>query len=145
MIKSVCGYCGVGCGLEYNKNKLAGDTAYPVSKGNLCLKGASQLISMQTSTRLLNPQTRDNIKDDFALYTWDGYSQPEQFMKVNELNAEGIVDLDSYWLVLSDDGKIKRADKEASDGYRKCDRIRSKNSLGGAHPSVYFRARKFSN
>ncbi|MCK4975171.1 MAG: hypothetical protein KAR81_07945, partial [Sulfurimonas sp.] len=50
MIKSVCGYCGVGCGLEYNENKLAGDTTYSVSKGNLCLKGASQLISMQTST-----------------------------------------------------------------------------------------------
>ncbi len=71
MIKSVCGYCGVGCGLEYNENKLAGDTTYSVSKGNLCLKGASQLISIQTSTRLLTPQLRDNIKKDFALSTWE--------------------------------------------------------------------------
>ena len=81
---------------------------------------------------------------DFALYTWDGYSQPEQLMKLNELNAEGIVDMDSYWLILSDDGKVVREDNEASDSYRKCDRIRSKNSSGGAHPSVYFHARKIS-
>ena len=80
---------------------------------------------------------------DFTLYTWDGYSQPQQYMKLNELNAEGIVDLGSYWLILSDDGKVKRADDEAHDGYRKCDRIRSKNASGGAHPNVYFRARKF--
>ena len=25
MIKSVCGYCGVGCGLEFEENKLIGD------------------------------------------------------------------------------------------------------------------------
>ena len=79
---------------------------------------------------------------DFALYAWDGYSQPEQLMKLNELNAEGIVDMDSNWLLLSDDGKVAREDNEASDGYRKCDRIRSKNSSGGGHPSVFFHAEK---
>jgi ferredoxin-nitrate reductase len=67
----VCGYCGVGCGVEYSENRLTGDAAYPINKGNLCLKGASQLVSMQTSTRLLNPQIRNNIKDDFALCTWE--------------------------------------------------------------------------
>ncbi|MEA1888815.1 MAG: DUF3616 domain-containing protein, partial [Pseudomonadota bacterium] len=81
---------------------------------------------------------------EFALYTWDGNSRPEQLMKLSELNAEGIVDLDSYWLVLSDDGKVMRADDEASDGYRTCDRIRSKNSSGGEHPSVFFHARRIS-
>jgi hypothetical protein len=79
---------------------------------------------------------------DFALYTWDGYSHPEQLMKLNELNAEGIVDLGSHWLILSDDGKVKRADDEARDGYRKCDRIRSKNSSGGEQPNVFFHAEK---
>jgi len=79
---------------------------------------------------------------EFALYTWGGYSQPEQLMKLKELNAEGIVDMDSYWLIMSDDGKVIRADDEARDGYRKCDRIRSKNSSGGEHPSVFFHAEK---
>ena len=31
MIKSVCGYCGVGCGLEFEKDKLIGDVAYPTN------------------------------------------------------------------------------------------------------------------
>jgi hypothetical protein len=79
---------------------------------------------------------------DFSLYAWDGYSQPERLIKLNEMNAEGIVDLGSHWLLLSDDGKVVREDNEASDGYRKCDRIRSKNSSGGAHPGVFFHAEK---
>jgi len=79
---------------------------------------------------------------EFVLYTWDGNSQPEQLIKLSELNAEGIVDLDSYWLVLSDDGKVIRADDEASGGYRTCDRIYSNNSSGGYHPGVFFHAEK---
>ena len=79
---------------------------------------------------------------EFALYTWDGHSAPHKLMTLNTLNAEGLVDLGDYWLVLSDDGKVKRADDEASDGYRKCDRIRRKNNSGGEHPSVFFRAER---
>ncbi|ABB43383.1 Molybdopterin oxidoreductase Fe4S4 region [Sulfurimonas denitrificans DSM 1251] len=50
MIKSVCGYCGVGCGVVYDDSKLLGDVSYPINNGNLCLKGASRLLS-------INPQT----------------------------------------------------------------------------------------
>ena len=81
---------------------------------------------------------------EFALYTWDGYTQPVQVMKLNDLNAEGILDLGSHWLVLSDDGKVIRADDDASDGYRVCDRIYGKNSSGGEHPGVFFHAGKIS-
>ncbi|MFW2437993.1 MAG: DUF3616 domain-containing protein [Arenicellales bacterium] len=79
---------------------------------------------------------------EFALYIWDGQTQPEQTMKLNDLNAEGILDLGSHWLTLSDDGKAIRADNEARDGYRTCDRIYSNNSLGGDHASVFFHAEK---
>lgn len=81
---------------------------------------------------------------DFALYTWDGISRPQQLMKLNNLNAEGIVDLTDYWLLLSDDGKVQRADDTAGDGYRKCDRIQSKNGPGVSHPGIFFRAEKIS-
>ncbi|MDD5401501.1 MAG: molybdopterin oxidoreductase family protein [Sulfurimonas sp.] len=64
MIKSVCGYCGVGCGVEYGGGKLSGNASYPINKGNLCLKGTSQLSSMG-SLRLTTPLLRKNINDEF--------------------------------------------------------------------------------
>ncbi len=72
MIKSVCGYCGVGCGLEFEEDKLVGDVTYPINEGKLCSKGVSELISIQTPTRLLRPVFRENIEEDFRSITWDG-------------------------------------------------------------------------
>lgn len=71
IIKSVCGYCGVGCGLEYDKEKLIGDVTYPTNEGKLCSKGISELISIQTSTRLLRPLYRDSIYDEYKSTDWD--------------------------------------------------------------------------
>ena len=71
MIKSVCGYCGVGCGLEFEENKLIGDVVYPTNEGKLCSKGVSELISIQTPTRLLRPHMRENIEEDFKISSWE--------------------------------------------------------------------------
>ena len=71
MIKSVCGYCGVGCGIEFEENKLLGDLAYPVNEGKLCSKGISELISIQTPLRLLRPQKRNNINDEYKVSSWE--------------------------------------------------------------------------
>lgn len=70
MTKSVCGYCGVGCGVEFSDDKLTGDSKYPVNMGTLCLKGASGLISIKPSNRLLVPQIRKNIDDAFTQSSW---------------------------------------------------------------------------
>ena len=71
MVKSVCGYCGVGCGLEYDEKKLIGDIAYPSNQGSVCSKGVSELISMQTSTRLLRPHMRKSIQDNYNVSSWE--------------------------------------------------------------------------
>ena len=71
MIRSVCGYCGVGCGLEYNENELIGDITYPTNKGKVCSKGVSELISIQTPTRLLRPQMRSTIQADYKVCSWE--------------------------------------------------------------------------
>ncbi len=71
MIRSVCGYCGVGCGLEYNENELIGDVAYPINEGKVCSKGVSELISIQTPTRLLRPQMRSTIQEDYKVCSWE--------------------------------------------------------------------------
>ncbi len=70
MTKTVCGYCAVGCGLEYIDGKLSGNASYPINKGALCSKGASELITIQTPTRLLKPQQRDNIHERFTTTSW---------------------------------------------------------------------------
>lgn len=71
MIKSVCGYCGVGCGLEYDIEQLVGDLTYPVNSGSVCSKGVSELISIDTSSRLLRPHIRQSIEDEFKITSWD--------------------------------------------------------------------------
>lgn len=71
MIKSVCGYCGVGCGLEFEKDKLIGDVVYPVNEGKVCSKGVSELLSIQTPSRLLRPHIRESILDDYKTTSWD--------------------------------------------------------------------------
>jgi len=71
MIKSVCGYCGVGCGLEYEPDSLIGDVTYPTNYGKVCSKGVSELVSMQTDTRLLLPMIRKNIEDEFKISSWE--------------------------------------------------------------------------
>jgi len=71
MIKSVCGYCGVGCGLTYEIDSLIGDLTYPTNEGSVCSKGVSELISMESDTRLLRPIIRDNINSEFKTVKWD--------------------------------------------------------------------------
>ncbi|XOB62570.1 molybdopterin oxidoreductase family protein [Campylobacterota bacterium DY0563] len=71
MIKSVCGYCGVGCGLEFEENKLLGDVAYPINEGKVCSKGVSELISIQTPSRLLRPHIRNDINNEYKICSWE--------------------------------------------------------------------------
>ncbi|HHH37159.1 MAG TPA: nitrate reductase, partial [Epsilonproteobacteria bacterium] len=71
MIRSVCGYCGVGCGLEYESEKLIGDVTYPVNHGKVCSKGVSELVSIQTPTRLLRPHKRKSIQEPLAICSWE--------------------------------------------------------------------------
>lgn len=71
MIKSVCGYCGVGCGLEYDTNKLIGNVTYPTNAGSVCSKGVSELISIETPSRLLRPLYRESIESAFDVVSWE--------------------------------------------------------------------------
>jgi ferredoxin-nitrate reductase len=70
VIKSVCGYCGVGCGIEFDTQRLIGDVTYPINEGKLCSKGVSELVSIQTESRLLRPLMRNTIDDDYRVVTW---------------------------------------------------------------------------
>lgn len=71
MIKSVCNFCGVGCGIVIDKNILKGDKLHPVSKGKLCAKGLSQMHSIDTKNRLLHTYTRDSLNEEFKISSYD--------------------------------------------------------------------------
>ncbi len=82
---------------------------------------------------------------DFSVYHWQVTGElKEVFAIPHGFNAEALVDMGQYWLVLSDDGKVKRKDREASDGDRICDKIIGKNSHGHANENVYFRGLRFT-
>jgi predicted molibdopterin-dependent oxidoreductase YjgC len=62
-IKTVCGYCGTGCGLilevEDNKIiKIRGDKEAPVNKGQTCVKGAFAYQYVHAAERLTTPMIR---------------------------------------------------------------------------------------
>lgn len=56
---TTCPYCGVGCGLVLNERdrriEIGGDSAHPVNRGRLCVKGAALGETLETEGRLLHP------------------------------------------------------------------------------------------
>lgn len=61
--RSICPYCGVGCGqLIYHKNgrliSIEGDPESPISQGNLCPKGAASYQLLTHASRLTKMKYR---------------------------------------------------------------------------------------
>ncbi|MDE2421698.1 MAG: sulfite reductase subunit alpha [Gammaproteobacteria bacterium] len=64
-IKSVCPYCGVGCGIILHVEdgqvvKVSGDKDHPTNFGRLCTKGSSSHLALRKSGRLENAFIRSN-------------------------------------------------------------------------------------
>lgn len=85
--KTLCPYCGVGCGLEVlppalpgrpvNRSKdgnpiwqVRGDRSHPSSQGMVCVKGATIAESLDKD-RLKYPMVRDSLDQPFQRVTWD--------------------------------------------------------------------------
>ena len=85
--KTVCPYCGVGCGLEVlppampgkatNRDnqgnpiwKVRGDRSHPSSQGKVCLKGATVSEALDKS-RLKYPMMRETLDEPFRRVTWE--------------------------------------------------------------------------
>ncbi|MGA7934659.1 MAG: nitrate reductase [Kovacikia sp.] len=85
--RTICPYCGVGCGLEVlppalpgkavNRDKegtpiwqVRGDRAHPSSQGMVCVKGATIAESLHKD-RLLYPMMRDSLHESFRRVTWN--------------------------------------------------------------------------
>ncbi|MGD1806514.1 molybdopterin oxidoreductase family protein [Dapis sp. BLCC M126] len=85
--KTLCPYCGVGCGLEVsppampgkatNRDskgnpiwQVRGDRSHPSSKGKVCVKGATVSEALDKS-RLKYPMMRDTLDEPFRRVTWE--------------------------------------------------------------------------
>ncbi|MBW4518887.1 MAG: nitrate reductase [Scytolyngbya sp. HA4215-MV1] len=85
--KTLCPYCGVGCGLEVSQSSLTGksvhlegqgkpgwqvrgDRSHPSSQGMVCVKGATVAESIQRD-RLLYPMMRDSLDEPFQQVSWE--------------------------------------------------------------------------
>ena len=73
-VKTICPYCGVGCGIELGVRggtivSVAGDQASPVNHGNLCVKGRFGHAFVNDSRRLTTPLVKRNGK--FEPVTWE--------------------------------------------------------------------------
>ncbi len=92
-VKTLCPYCGVGCGLEVVssstdasdskiqnpkskiqnqiiQHKVRGDRTHPSSQGMVCIKGATVAESLDKD-RLLYPMVRDSLDDEFRQVSWE--------------------------------------------------------------------------
>ncbi len=85
--RTVCPYCGVGCGLEVLPPaqpgkavlrdregtpiwQVRGDRSHPSSQGMVCVKGATIAESLHKD-RLLYPMLRDSLDQPFRRVSWD--------------------------------------------------------------------------
>lgn len=86
-VKTLCPYCGVGCGLEVSPPaasgrathrdtegnpvwKVTGDRSHPSSKGMVCVKGATIGESLDKD-RLKYPMMRESLSEPFRQVSWD--------------------------------------------------------------------------
>jgi ferredoxin-nitrate reductase len=77
-VKTLCPYCGVGCGLEVSPTnnsqnsswKVIGDRAHPSSQGMICVKGAT-IIESLGKERLEYPRLRHSLTEPFRRASWD--------------------------------------------------------------------------
>ncbi|MFT6867751.1 MAG: ferredoxin-nitrate reductase [Cyclobacteriaceae bacterium] len=75
--KTICSYCGVGCGIEVRKSEkgrisLKGDENYPVNKGMLCSKGMNLHYTVMDQTdRILKPQMRWSKSHPMEEVNWE--------------------------------------------------------------------------
>ncbi|MHB1287540.1 MAG: molybdopterin oxidoreductase family protein [Leptospirales bacterium] len=70
-METKCAYCGVGCGIEIDSEKLRGNKSHPSNHGELCMKGATLLETRNMNHRLETPLFRTQIGDPFCEIKWD--------------------------------------------------------------------------
>lgn len=75
--KTICSYCGVGCGILVDVDtkgtiSVAGDPDYPANKGMLCSKGRNlNYVAQDINDRILHPEMRWSRNHPLQKVSWD--------------------------------------------------------------------------
>lgn len=75
-VKTTCGYCSVGCGMEIGVRggkavSVKGDLDHPVNSGRLCPKGLSEHQTISAEGRLTQPLWRSEAGGPQRPISWD--------------------------------------------------------------------------
>ncbi len=73
LVKTICPFCGVGCGLELEVSegkitRILSDKSHVVSKGHICGKGSVAFKSLYAEDRILHPLKREG--NSFVKISW---------------------------------------------------------------------------
>lgn len=87
IVKSICPFCGVGCGLDLVVEggkivKVLPDKTHVVSRGHLCGKGSVSFKSLYAEDRVLYPLKR--VGDKFVRISWEEAIE-EIYLKLSEI------------------------------------------------------------
>ncbi len=74
-VKTICPYCGVGCGIQVNEGDEPGDVQFlpwgdaPVNEGSVCIKGGAATEVVDHEDRLTDPLIKED--GEFREATWE--------------------------------------------------------------------------
>ena len=74
-VKTICPYCGVGCGIQINQGDEPGDVRFmpwgdaPVNEGSICIKGGAATQVVDHEDRLTDPLIKED--GEFREATWE--------------------------------------------------------------------------
>ncbi|ESS03581.1 MAG: putative anaerobic dehydrogenase [uncultured archaeon A07HR67] len=74
-VKTICPYCGVGCGIKVQQGDDPGDVNFrpwgdaPVNEGRICIKGGAATQVVDHEDRLTEPLIKDD--GEFREATWE--------------------------------------------------------------------------
>ncbi|MFC6904323.1 formate dehydrogenase subunit alpha [Halalkalicoccus tibetensis] len=74
-VKTICPYCGVGCGIQVKPGEEPGDMRFmpwgeaPVNEGKICIKGGAATQVVDHEDRLTDPLIKEN--GEFREATWE--------------------------------------------------------------------------
>ena len=74
-VKTICPYCGVGCGIQVQPGEDPGDMRFmpwgdaPVNDGRVCIKGGAATQVVDHEDRLTDPLIKED--GEFREASWD--------------------------------------------------------------------------
>ena len=143
MIKSVCPYCGVGCGMimqvvDNEVVKVKGDPAHPANFGKLCAKGLTVAQTLRTPNRLHDFKKRNSRQGEFTTCAPDSALQ-EIAQKLSTLRDEHGGDSIAFYLSGQISTEAQYVANKLAKGFLRSNHVDSNSRLCMASAAVGYK------